>query len=110
METLGSRNDGSMYGDLEAVLNDNTSFGNDDYMADLDADNIIHRLSTDASIIEVINLYYTETQNGDMRAAEFLKNNSDEKVEDVICKRAGVDSLQDLKKKWPDSYDLVMLA
>ncbi len=28
----GVEDDGSMYGDLEAVLNKNTSFGNDDYV------------------------------------------------------------------------------
>ena len=103
----GNSNDGSMYGDLEAVLNDNTSFGKDDYMADLDADNIIHRLDTDASLVEVMNLYYEETKNGDMRAKEFLRNNSYEKVEDAIFNRAGVDSLQGLQEKWLDSYEFL---
>lgn len=104
----GVEDDGSMYGDLEAVLNKNTSFGNDDYMADLDADNIIHRIDKDTSLMEAINDYYEETNGGETRVVEFLENNDYVDVEDEITKRAGVDSLEKLKDKWLDSYNFLV--
>lgn len=104
----GVEDDGSMYGDLEAVLNKNTSFGNDDYMADLDADNIIHRIDEDTSLMEAINDYYRESNGGETRAVEFLRNNDYNDVEDEITKRAGVDSLEKLKDKWLDSYNFLV--
>ena len=94
-----------MYGDLEAVLNNNTSFGNDDYMADLDADNIIHRIDENTSLMEAINDYYKESNGGENRAAEFLENNEYAEVEGVILERAGVSSLEALKNKWEESYN-----
>lgn len=104
----GVEDDGSMYGDLGAVLNKNTSFGNDDYMADLDADNIIHRIDKNTSLMEAINDYYEETNGGETRAVEFLRNNDYNDVEDEITERAGVDSLKELKGKWLDSYNFLV--
>lgn len=104
----GTKDEGSMYGDLEAVLNNNTSFGNDDYMADLDADNIIHRIDENTSLMEAINDYYKESNGGENRAAEFLENNEYAEVEGVILERAGVSSLEALKNKWEESYNFLV--
>ncbi len=104
----GTKDEGSMYGDLEAVLNNNTSFGNDDYMADLDADNIIHRIDENTSLMEAINDYYKESNGGENRAAEFLENNEYAEVEGVILERAGVSSLEALKDKWEESYNFLV--
>ncbi|MFI3176330.1 MAG: hypothetical protein R3Y67_02425 [Eubacteriales bacterium] len=104
---LGTKSDDSMYGDLASILNSDTSIGNDDYMADLDADNIIHRYNGEMSIMNVFNTYYYETSNGDKRAEEFLQNNKIADVENAIIERAGVETIEELNKKWPSSYNFI---
>lgn len=59
-------------------------------MADLDADNIINRLSNNTPLPEVINAYYEEHPYGNGRAKEFLENNSIEDVQNAILNRAGI--------------------
>lgn len=50
------------------------SFGNDDYMADLDAENIYRLIIQGSSSIDAINAYYTNMTLSNTRATIFLQN------------------------------------
>jgi len=61
------------------------SFGNDDYMADLDAENIAHMVRHENySFIEAVQVYYGERLLEDNRAEQFLKYNSLSEVKESI--------------------------
>ncbi|MBP3487259.1 MAG: hypothetical protein J6K53_02570 [Roseburia sp.] len=98
-----------------------TSFGTDDYIADLDADNLAHRCLTDNDLLSSMQDYYTNISNGnadEVRTREFLKNNSFEDVEKTIfdiisCNDANKDGFVntiDLKENsvYSDTYDFLM--
>lgn len=61
-----------------------TSFGPDDYLADLDAENIYRLINNDMSAIEAINHYYTILACGANRAQIFLEHISFETVVDKV--------------------------
>ncbi len=65
------------------------SFGEDDYIADLDADNIAHFAAGGQSLVDAANEYYSGLkENGEEYRTElFVKNNTYEKVESDILKR-----------------------
>lgn len=65
------------------------SFGEDDYIADLDADNIAHFAAGGQSLVDAANEYYSGIkENGEEYRTElFVKNNTYEKVESDILKR-----------------------
>ena len=83
--------------------NGSVSFGNDDYIADLDADNIAHRVDYGSGVtaMEAFNNYYDDMNNSNdadaFRGNEFLQNNSYEDVEDVILNNLGCFTYEDLK-------------
>ncbi len=56
------------------ITNDNgaTSFGNDDYCADLDAENIYRLMLTNMSSVDAFNEYYSQIFSGANRAEIFL--------------------------------------
>lgn len=56
----------------DATIGDPTSFGNDDYHADLDAENIFRLLLQGKTSIEAINSYYTSLTSTRTRADIFL--------------------------------------
>jgi hypothetical protein len=86
-----------------------TSFGPDDYIADLDAVNIANRVNESISIAEAMNSYYADLAKDDkVRVQEFLNNTPYDKIESEILTRAGAKTLDALKKKWPDSYNFLM--
>lgn len=100
--------------------NNKVSFGRDDYIADLDADNIAHRVKEGTSLMESMNEYYQDIAKGKgnadtERAKEFLGNNPYEDVEKAIFDRIsfndadgnGKKELEDLKENetYKETYD-----
>jgi len=100
--------------------NNKTSFGNDDYIADLDADNIAHRTQNGGTLLNNMNEYYQDLSDGNadtLRTEEFLKNNSYEDVENAVFNRIsfndtnedGKKTLEDLKdnETYKDTYNFL---
>ena len=54
--------------------NDQVSFGNDDYMSDLDAENIYRLILQGFSSIDAINAYYSNMTSSNTRACIFLQH------------------------------------
>lgn len=101
--------------------NNKTSFGTDDYIADLDADNLAHRCLSGNNLLNSMQDYYTKLSTGntdEMRTKEFLKNNSFENVEKTIfdiiscndTNKDGFVNTADLKGSdaYSDTYDFLM--
>lgn len=89
------------------------SFGPDDYIADLDADNIYNRIDYDNGVtaMDAFNDYYEDMANSgdsDFRGKEFLQNNSYETVEEAILDKLDI-SLEDLKsnKDYSDTVEFL---
>jgi len=88
-----------------------TDFGPDDYIADLDAENIANRIisGSGVSVDQVISSYYEDlAKNEKIRVTEFLKHTSFETVKKAVLYRARVYSLPQLKRKWPDSWNFIV--
>lgn len=98
-----------------------TAFGNDDFISDLDADNIIHRMSNGNDVIENITQYYKDIERGkadDIRIGEFLTNNKFEDVASAILLRIYVEdkngdeiySIDDIKNSsmYADTYNFLI--
>ena len=98
------------------------SFGQDDYIADLDADNIAHRVKSKGggTLLESMDAYYQDISKGTpdtKRTQEFLKNNPYEDVEKAIFDRIefkdanndGKKNLEDLKQdeSYKETYDFL---
>ena len=64
-----------------------TSFGMDDYIADLDADNIAYMVTEEKSLVDAANEYYKELQEAgdEYRTEIFVKNNTYEKIS--VCNK-----------------------
>ncbi len=62
---------GGWLGDAVISENGSPSFGNDDYCADLDAENIYRILLTEDSFIDAVNTYYSSLSNTNNRAMIF---------------------------------------
>ena len=62
------------------------SFGNDDYKADLDADNIVNLYNNSSKdYLTVVNTYYNDIESGALnRADEFIKNNKLDYIQNEI--------------------------
>jgi len=88
-----------------------TSFGPDDYTADLDADNIRKRMTDDnISFMQASKEYYADLEKDPyLRTKEFKKNNSYNDVQQAIFAAAKVKNMEELKEKdgWSDSYDFL---
>lgn len=88
-----------------------TSFGMDDYIADLDADNIAYMVTEEKSLVDAANEYYKELQEAgdEYRTEIFVKNNTYEKIS--VCNENWNRELnyQDLKNNWKyqDTYDFL---
>ncbi len=85
------------------IITDNqgTSFGSDDYIADLDADNIYNRIDYDNGVtaMDAFNNYYEDMANSgdsDFRGKEFLENNPYEVVQEKILDKLDI-SLEDME-------------
>ena len=75
------------------IFDPKVSFSDTDYIADLDADNIIHRLSDNSNLMTTITTYYQELSDETSkvtRKQEFLANNPYEMVEKAILDRIGI--------------------
>ncbi|WP_124065279.1 DUF4280 domain-containing protein [Clostridium sp. E02] len=101
--------------------NKRVSFGEDDYIADLDADNLVNRMSTGISLQDSMNNYYSDLSAGDtdeLRTKEFLKGNSYESIEKAVFDRIsvkdanndGIKNIEDIKdsKIYKGTYDFLM--
>lgn len=97
------------------------TFSDDDYIADLDADNIAYRMKDGLNLIECTNQYYRDLAQGnedELRTKEFLKNNDYNKVEEAVLNRIeikdmnkdGKKTVEDLEnsKKYKDTYNFLM--
>lgn len=99
-----------------------TSFGEDDYIADLDADNIAKRVTKKTRLADAVNEYYSDISKDPQgenagRTKEFLKNNPYEEVEAAVFERIefndpngnGIKDLDDLKnnKVYEETYDFL---
>ena len=99
-----------------------TSFGEDDYIADLDADNIAKRITKKTGLADAVNEYYSDISKDPQgenagRTKEFLKNNPYEEVEAAVFERIefndpngnGIKDLDDLKnnKVYEETYDFL---
>lgn len=97
-------------GDATITVGDDKgpSFGVDDYISDLDADNIYNRIdySNGITAMDAMNNYYNEMSDSnnynEFRGNEFLQNNPYEDVEKAILNKLGYDSYEELKQN--DSY------
>ncbi|MCI9284204.1 MAG: hypothetical protein HFG56_13220 [Lachnospiraceae bacterium] len=75
-----------------------TSFGNDDYIADLDVANITFYMEKDGiSYQEATKKYHSELQKGASRATIFCRIHKYEDVEKVVLDRLGIKNLKELK-------------
>lgn len=101
--------------------NDKVSFANDDFISDLDADNMIHRMSNGKTLIDNMTQYYKDVSIGvddDVRINEFLLNNSYENVLSSILDRIdvkdvnkdGIYNLEDIKDSdtYADTYKFLV--
>ena len=90
-------------GDAVYTGNDNqVSFGSDDYIADLDADNIANRVNDNQGLMESMNQYYFDVSidNSDkLRTTEFLENNPYEDVESAVFERIKFKDVNEDDKK-----------
>lgn len=122
-----SWNDANMRKDITGWLGDalykgsggETSFKQDDYIADLDADNIANRVNDKTNLVDVMNQYYKNIaiDADKKRTEEFLANNSYEDVEKVILEKIGTKdnnrdgkvNIKDLNNddSYKDTYDFL---
>lgn len=68
------------------------SFGEDDYIADLDSDNISYNMGDNTELMKIMNQYYEALMAGgeDYRTKTFVENNTYAAVEKAILDRIGV--------------------
>lgn len=91
----------------------------EDFIADLDADNIVHLVTEDKSLMDAANEYYNKLQeNGeDYRKEVFVENNTYENIESAIIERISIRDMnwdkkidyKDLKKsrRYKDTYEFL---
>lgn len=96
------------FGDATLTNNGTTSFGNDDYMADLDAENIFRMVDSGTSSISAFNEYYnTLAISPKNRATIFKTHLSYSTVESKVLSELKK-TLNDVKTSYPDTYDFLM--
>lgn len=81
------------------------SFGEDDYIADLDSDNISYNMEDDTELMKIMNLYYETlmASDEDYRTKTFVENNTYAAIEKAILDRIGVkDKNKDGVKDYKD--------
>ena len=95
----------------DATLGDVPSFKNDDYISDLDAENVTSIMKKEGiRYEEAVEKYHRMLNSGETRASLFLKDNSYKEVEQEILKRTKKKNLKDLKKDkdYQDTYNFLM--
>ena len=99
-------------GDATLVNDDGkTHMKNDDYCADLDAENIYRIISDDTSAIEAHNEYYASLNSITTRATTFLDHIAYSYVKSKIISRlsiSGSTPLTTLSNDYPDTYNFLM--
>lgn len=96
------------FGDATLTNNGTTSFGNDDYMADLDAENIFRMVDSGTSSISAFNEYYNTLAIGPKNRATIFKTHlSYSTVESKVLSELKK-TLNDVKTSYPDTYDFLM--
>lgn len=92
----------------DATLGDPPSFGADDYMADLDAENIYYLMKTDhLSYQDAVNKYYQEVGKSYTRAERFLKHTPIERVKEQVFSELKIKDMDALKEKAPETYNFI---
>lgn len=82
-----------------------TSFGMDDYIADLDADNIAHLVTDEKSLVDAANEYYgaLQKEGSGYRTETFVENNTYEAVEKTVMEKLKIEDVnEDGKKDYKD--------
>ena len=95
----------------DATLGDVPSFKNDDYISDLDAENVTSIMKKEGiRYEEAVEKYHRMLNSGETRASLFLKDNRYEDVEKEILKRTNKKNLKELKKdtNYRDTYNFLM--
>ncbi|MBA4536496.1 hypothetical protein H1Z61_04870 [Bacillus aquiflavi] len=92
----------------DATIGEPPSFGKDDYIADLDAENIYYLIKEkQLSYQAAVNKYYKEVGIKYTRAELFTKHTTVENVKKQIFAELKVSNLDELKSKAPDSYRFI---
>ncbi|MFA8439478.1 hypothetical protein [Pueribacillus sp. YX66] len=92
----------------DATLGDPPSFGDDDYKADLDAENINYLMKTHhLSYQDAVNKYYQEVGKSYTRAELFLKHTPIEKVKEQVFSELKIKDMNELKEKAPETYNFI---
>lgn len=94
-------------GDATLLTDGTTVFGNDDYMADLDAENLFREIAEGYDSITAINTYYETLAAGDNRAIIFKTYLNYSIVENLVLSELDK-TLNQIKVLYPDTYDFLM--
>lgn len=102
---------GGWLGDAVLTLNDNEypTMGNDDYMSDLDAENLYQILLQGLSSVDTFSIYYSALTNCYNRAHIFTRYISYETVKDKVFYELIDTKLIDLINKYSTNYDAAMV-
>ena len=97
------------------IENTGVSFGPEDYIADLDAENIRRRMQDKKqNYLQASAEYFNEMEeNNQLRTEEFKEHHPYEDVKNAVLEAAGVSSVDELiddwhKVVWSDAYDFLM--
>ena len=88
-------------------INHTTSLKNDDYHADLDAENIFRLTSEDCSLVEAANTYYANLTSSSNRAVVFLGYIDYETVRSKIHNYLLIWDDETIKTAYPDTYNFL---
>ena len=97
---------------ITVVDSGTTSMGNDDYCADLDAENIFRIIIQGKTTIEAIEEYYSSFSSTVNRATTFLGHISYETVRDKVFNHLYLtgyneNNLANMKEEYPDTYNFL---
>lgn len=101
---------GGWLGDATILSDDGlTAFGNDDYMADLDAENVFRRILGGEDLITALNKYYNilASEGYYKRATIFKTYLSYSTVEEMVLGEFW-GNLDEVRNWYPDTYDFLM--
>ena len=89
--------------------NGKVAFSPDDYMADLDADNVMNIMKTqNISHSEAEAIYFKRLENGETRAEIFLSHTSLDFVISEVLSRLNINSLEELKTIEPEAHAFIV--
>lgn len=89
--------------------NGKVAFSPDDYMADLDADNVMNIMKAqNISHSEAEAIYFKRLENGETRAEIFLSHTSLDFVISEVLSRLNINSLEELKTIEPEAYAFIV--